>query len=108
MKDNNKGIWKISDKELLNLLIGRDGGKTAIKIIDEILKRPYNKNQLSNKLNLDYNTITYHIDIIYKHEYITKEKFGESYFIHPSDKLFKSLEEYKLIKEYLKNKKWGN
>ncbi|WP_407413058.1 winged helix-turn-helix domain-containing protein [Methanobrevibacter sp.] len=97
-----KEIWRINDKELLNLIVGRDGGKTTIKIIDKILKEPYNTNQLAKTLKLDYNTITHHINIIYNHNYILKLKFENTYFYHPSDKLIKSLDEYYIIKEYMK------
>lgn len=103
MKKNvfKKGIWQISDKELLNLILGRDGGKTTIRIIDKILKKPYNKNQLANALKLDYNTITHHINIIFNHNYIVESEFENSCFYYPSDKLIKSLEEYYSIREYL-------
>lgn len=102
MKGFEKEIWKIKDKELLNLIVGRDGGKTTIRIIDKILTEPYNKNQLARTLKLDYNTITHHINIIYNHNYILKLKFENTYYYHPSDKLIKSLGEYNLIREYLK------
>ena len=101
-KMSKKEIWQINDKELLNLIVGRDGGKTTIRIIDKILTEPYNKNQLAKTLKLDYNTITHHINIIYKHEYILKSKFEKTYFFYPSDKLIKSLDEYYLIRDYLK------
>lgn len=96
-----KEMWRINDKELLNLIVGRDGGKTTIRIIDKILTEPYNKNQLAKALKLDYNTITHHINIIYNHKYISKSKFENRYFYYPSDKLIKSLDEYYSIKEYL-------
>ena len=98
-------IWGIKDKELMTLIMRRDGGKTTVKIIDELLLQPYNKNQLANRLNLDYNTITYHINIIHDHKYITKEQFGNVYFYRPSDKLIKNLNEYNLIKRYMLNMK---
>ncbi|MBE6500216.1 MAG: winged helix-turn-helix transcriptional regulator [Methanobrevibacter thaueri] len=98
-------IWDMEDKELLNLIIGRDGGKTTIRIIDEILDKPHNKNQLANILDLDYNTITHHIKIIQKHNYISDEQFGKIHYYHPTNKLFKSLNEYKFIKNYLLNNK---
>lgn len=97
-------IWDIKDKELINLIIGRDGGKTTTIILDEIILKPRNKNQLAKKLKLDYNTITHHIKIMQNHEYIVEEPFDNVIYYHPSDKLFKSLEEYKFIKKYLLNK----
>lgn len=94
-------IWDMKDKELVTLIIAREGGETTIKIIDLILVKPYNKNQLAKILNLDYNTITYHINIIKKHKYISDEKFNNIHYYHPTEKLFKSLNEYKFIKKYL-------
>lgn len=88
--------------ELTELILGRKGGKTTIKIIDKLLLRPYNMNQLANILNMDYNTIKYHMKKIHKHEYVLKgnEKYGNLYF--PSPKLIKSLNEFEQIKKYLK------
>ena len=55
-------------RKMNNLILGRKGGKTTVKIIDKILKEPHNTNQLSNELNLDYNTVKYHIYLILKSE----------------------------------------
>lgn len=93
------------DKELFNLIIGRPGGKNAIRIIDEIILKPQNANQLSDVLDLDYKTIVYHMKIICNHQYATKEKFGNYYYYHPSDKLLKNMDEYKNIKDKYSNKK---
>ena len=59
---------KIKDKELSNLLIGRKGGITTIKITDQILQQPHNANQLSRILHLDYKTIfKCYFSILFKH-----------------------------------------
>ncbi|MBQ2636165.1 MAG: winged helix-turn-helix transcriptional regulator [Methanobrevibacter sp.] len=97
-----KELWELEDKELVTLIIGREGGKTTTRIIDKILKEPYNRNQLSKILKLDYNTISHHIRIIQNHKYVVEIKFENTYFYHPSDKLIKSLDEYYIIKKYLK------
>jgi predicted transcriptional regulator len=89
----------IKDKELFNMLMSSNGGKTRIRIIDAIILMPSNANQLSKRLNLDYKTITYHLDIICNHRYATKEKFDKQTFYYPSDRLIKRLDEYILIKE---------
>ena len=91
----------IKDKELLNFLVGREGGKTSILILDLILQKPYNRNQLAKQLGLDYNTINYHIKIMCNHDYITAEKFEKSVFYYPTEKFNKVHEEYKLLKEYV-------
>ena len=100
MQKNNKTL---EHTELTELLLGRKGGKTTIKIIDKLLLRPYTMNQLANILNMDYNTIKYHMKRIYKHQYVMKgeEKYGNLYF--PSPKLKKSLNEFEQIKKYLRN-----
>ena len=96
-------LSNISDKELLYLIVGRKGGKTTIRILDKILMKPYNKNQLANQLNLDYNTITHHIKIIESYDYITEVRFENIYYYQPSEKLFKSIDEYNIIKESMQN-----
>lgn len=95
---------KVNDKILLNLIVARTGGLTTSKIIDEILIKPQNANQLARKLKLNYTTITYHTEILCKNNYVIKEKFNNYYYYSPSDKLIKNLDEYILIKEYYKQK----
>ena len=93
----------VKDKELYNMILGTTSARTRILIIDEILTKPHNANQLSKKLRLDYKTIRYHMDIICKHQYATEEKFGKYTYYFPGDKLIKNIDEYNQIKEYLKN-----
>ena len=100
--NNIQQIVAIKDKKLFNMLKGAKGGKTRIRILDAILVEPSNANQLSKKLNLDYKTITYHLNIICNHNYATKEQFEKSTYYHPSDRLIKRLDEYTIIKEQLK------
>lgn len=93
----------VNDKELFNMILGNNSARTRISIIDEILNKPYNANQLSKKLKLDYKTIRYHLGIICKHQYATEEKFEKYTYYYPSDKLIKHIDEYIQIKEYYKN-----
>ncbi|MCQ2971437.1 MAG: winged helix-turn-helix domain-containing protein, partial [archaeon] len=95
-------MGKIKDKKLSNLLIGRKGGATTIKITDQILHQPSNANQLSKRLHLDYKTITYHLNIMIDHKYVEKEKITNSYIYYPSKKLYNCIEEYSLIRNFLK------
>lgn len=98
---NIHGTVVPKNKELYTLIVVRSGGRNTVRIIDKILAKPRNANQLSKELNLDYKTIRYHLDIICSHNYFIKEKFGKNYSYFPSDKLIKSLDEYMLIKENL-------
>ncbi len=97
-------IWNVEDDELLTLIIGRNGGKTTARIIDALLKKPLNKNQISKLLNLDYKTVSYHINLIITNEYIYEIKIKKVNFYKPSKKLFKHIEEYKLIRDHILNK----
>ena len=106
-----KKLWELEDKELQSLLMllliflmkARKGGETTLKILDELLARPCNANQLSNKLNVDYNTIRFHLKILLEHKYVERISFGNTYIIHPSDKLIKRYDEYLIIKEIFEN-----
>jgi len=93
-----------SDDKLVKLILGRKGGKTTTKIMDELLISPKNKNNIANKLNLDYNTITYHLDLMYKYDYVKKEKFECVTLYYPSNKLYENIDEYMKLKEYLQEK----
>ena len=104
MKENKHDIRKIEYKELLTLIVGRKGGETTAKIIDKILSEPCNKNQLAKALKLDYNTITYHTNILCHHDYIQKLKLENINYYHPSNKLIENLDEYCRIREYLKKR----
>lgn len=90
------------NRELTQLLVGRKGGKTTIKIIDQILAQPNNMNQLSKILGLDYKTVRYHVNLISELKLVEGDaEYGSLYF--PTKKLINNLNEYKQIKEYLNN-----
>lgn len=96
--ENSSGY---NDKELYHLIAGRNGGRNTMRIIDEILDRPKNANQIANSLELDYKTVRFHLEIICDHDYLVCEKFNNRYSYFPSDKLISNLEEYNKIKNSL-------
>lgn len=93
------GTYNFKNKELNNLLLNRKGGKTTSKIIDLLFEQPYNLNQMSKILGLDYNTINHHICKLEKLEYVENdgEKYGALYY--PSKKLLKQKEYYIKLNE---------
>ncbi len=101
---NNK-FFRINykNREMTQLLIGRKGGRTTIKIIDQLLSQPNNMNQLSKILKLDYKTVRYHMNLILKLNLVEgdEDQYGSLFF--PSQKLINNLNEYEQIKEYLNN-----
>jgi DNA-binding transcriptional ArsR family regulator len=80
------------------LFAGSRGGDNRMKIIDLLKDRPYNINQLSESLGLDYKAIQHHILVLEKNNIITKmgEKYGVLYFI--SNYLEANIEAFNEIK----------
>jgi predicted transcriptional regulator len=67
------------------LIAGSRGGVNRARIIKALRDRPYNVNQLSKELDLDYKTIKHHIDVLEDHDIIVnstgKKKYGALYFL---------------------------
>lgn len=67
------------------LIAGSTGGVNRARIIHTLNERPYNANQLSELLSLDYKTIRHHIEVLEKNSLITStgSKYSKMYFISP-------------------------
>jgi predicted transcriptional regulator len=65
------------------LIAGSRGGANRARIIQAIHDRPYNVNQLSIELNLDYKTIKHHVKVLNDHSIINSgnEKYGAMFFL---------------------------
>lgn len=65
------------------LIAGSRGGPNRARIIKAIHDRPYNVNQLSNELNLDYKTIKHHMKVLEDHDIVNsgEEKYGAMFFL---------------------------
>ena len=71
---------------LWHLLAGSRGGITRIRILLLLRDRPYNANQLHEKLEMDYKTIQHHVRMLMKWNIITTEEeksYGSMYFLSP-------------------------
>ncbi|MDO9097535.1 MAG: winged helix-turn-helix domain-containing protein [Candidatus Methanoperedens sp.] len=70
-------------KLLWYLIAGTRGGHTRALILNLLIDRPYNANQLTEAMNMDYKTIRHHLDVLVKNEIITMEggKYGAMYFL---------------------------
>lgn len=101
--DQSKQKYNRNDRRILsNIILGRKGGPTTVRIIDELLTKPYNVNQLSQTLHLDYKTVRHHINIIYGCKFLEKEDLGYCVLYYPSNRLINCLKEYYNIKGNLK------
>lgn len=81
------------------LIAGTRGGDTRARMINMLVQRPYNANQLSKELGMDYKTIRHHIDVLLKHNIIVTEgdKYGTMYFL--SSQMEANLDEFGIIWE---------
>lgn len=67
------------------LLGGARGGENRARILDFLKGRPSNLNQLARGLNLDYNAIQHHVDVLRRNTLVVSagERYGLTYFISP-------------------------
>nr|WP_302578986.1 winged helix-turn-helix domain-containing protein [Methanobrevibacter arboriphilus] len=84
-------------KILLWLIMGTRGGLNRGKIIKALHKRPYNTNNLSEKLKLNYRTVAHHLKILEKNKVVNSfgEKYGKVYLL--SDNMEKNYNEFNNI-----------
>lgn len=93
-----------SIKNILYWLIANSvGGYSRGLILKHLFDQPENAHNLSIKLNIDYNTIRYHLDILLKNGLLETagDTYGRTYFI--TDNLKKEKQYfYKIWMEYKK------
>lgn len=80
------------------LIAGSTGGPNRARIIRTLHQRPYNANQLSEELDLNYKTIRHHIKVLEENNVITSagmHKYGEMYFL--TDKMEENYETFQEI-----------
>ncbi len=71
------------EKALWYLLAGTRGGENRARIINALDERPRNANQLAEELDLDYNTVRHHLDVLVDHDVIEAGggEYGKLYFL---------------------------
>lgn len=89
------------EKALWYLLAGTRGGQNRARIIRELDGRPWNANQLAERLDMDYNTVRYHLDMLIDHDVIedSGDEYGKLYFL--TDRFEHSRDAYERITEHL-------
>ncbi|MHA1231129.1 MAG: ArsR/SmtB family transcription factor [Candidatus Helarchaeota archaeon] len=85
MTENNENDIKLKDISNYWWLFGGNGGKTRIRIINLLLNRPYNANQISKILHTSYRNIIHHLKLLEKAKivYTNNLKYGKLFIISP-------------------------
>ena len=83
INSKSESVDRATRKLLLYLFTGTKGGYTRLKIIINLEARPFNTNQLSKELGLDYKAIQHHMKILEKNNLVTKvgEKYGAIFYL---------------------------
>ena len=66
------------------ILAGTRGGYNRIRIIEALAERPYNANQLCEKLEMDYRTIRHHLKVLIDNDVLARpagDAYGSMYFL---------------------------
>ncbi|SDF56696.1 winged helix-turn-helix domain-containing protein [Halorientalis regularis] len=71
------------EKALWYLLAGTRGGENRARIIRTLDERPRNANQLAEHLDVDYNTVRHHLDMLEDHDVVEPggDDYGQLYFL---------------------------
>jgi len=84
------------------LIVGTKGGVNRAKILRALHDRPYNANQLSEVLGLDYKTVRHHLKVLLENKVITETGVGYGMVYYLSEGMER---EYEVFKDYL-DKVW--
>ncbi|MFB6171670.1 MAG: winged helix-turn-helix domain-containing protein [Haloarculaceae archaeon] len=89
------------EKALWYLLAGTRGGANRARIIRALTDRPRNANQLAERLDVDYNTVRYHLDVLVDHDVVERggDDYGTMYFL--TDRFERHREAFEEITEHV-------
>ena len=76
-------LFSSMEKALWYLIAGTRGGENRAKIIRQLDERPKNANQLAAALDIKYNTVRHHLDMLLDHDVIEEgeQDYGKLYFL---------------------------
>lgn len=71
------------EKALWYLLAGTRGGENRARIIESLDERPRNANQIAEDLDVDYNTVRHHLEMLVDHNVLetSGDDYGQLYFL---------------------------
>lgn len=84
------------------LIASMRGGENRARIIRLLETRPHNANQLAEKLDLSYNTVRYHLELLGEHGIVEPggQTYGELYYL--TDRFERHREAFEAVAESLR------
>ena len=89
------------EKALWYLIAGTRGGENRARIIRLLQDKPRNANQLADNLDIGYNSVRHHLDMLEDHDIVEPggNDYGELYFL--TDQFEHHVDEFETITEHL-------
>ncbi|MEM4782526.1 MAG: winged helix-turn-helix domain-containing protein [Halalkalicoccus sp.] len=89
------------ENDLWYLIASVRGGENRVRIIRLLEARPHNASQLAGTLDLSYNTVRYHLDLLCDHGIVEAggQTYGELY--HLTDRFERHRREFEAVAETL-------
>jgi DNA-binding transcriptional ArsR family regulator len=86
---------------------GSRGGTTRARIVQALMERPLNTNQLAVLLGIDYTTVAHHLRVLEQNALVTGlgPRYGRTYFV--TDKMTEFAPAFQAILEKLQGKPGG-
>lgn len=87
--------------DLKYILLQRKGGMTTANIMEQLLIRPYNSNQIAKKLHISYNTASNHCRIMVKFNLVEKKNTPNGTYYYPKENLIREKKSFEEIKKLI-------
>ena len=84
-------IDKYANELFSPIFTGMGGRYTRLRILCEIVENPLNARQISIKLNLDYKTVHYNLNILRKKNLVIKKGTGYGDLYYPAEIVMQNL-----------------
>jgi DNA-binding transcriptional ArsR family regulator len=89
------------EKALWYLFVGTRGGANRARLVRALDERPRNANQLAEAIDVDYNTVRHHLEMLVEHNVLEKggEDYGAMYFL--TDQFEHNRETFENVTEHM-------
>ncbi|WP_121822550.1 winged helix-turn-helix domain-containing protein [Halostella salina] len=89
------------EQALWYLFAGTRGGENRARIVRVLSERPRNANQIAEAMDVDYNTVRHHLEMLTEHDVVETggNDYGKLYFL--TDRFERHREEFEEILEHV-------